>query len=187
MHLPDPGEVLSPRRFDVFLFSVMAFAQDDVCYDCLDDYPLYRVDSLQSGDDHPSWWVDYNEALSVTILFGVIEGGGGLGYTPGGEPVPIDPQWLVVAATYTDERDLAAQVDELEASLDGYRLAWTELSEVAGTTRLERTVAIVTPTDEAAAVDYLVENSKTLAGLAHPTVVFVQEGGAALEKIGVLR
>jgi hypothetical protein len=170
----------------MWMLSVMAFAQDEICYDCLTENVLYRF--AGPTDPYPHWWSpEFDEAASVTILFGVIEGGGGLTITPGGKPIPIDPEWLLVAGTYADERDLASQIDRLGDALDAQRLGWTQLTEVSDTARLQGTVAVVTPRDEAAAVAWIAENARTLAGLDHPTVVFLQDAGAAAREIPVYR
>lgn len=49
--------------------------------------------------ENTPWWASLPpripmEVLVVFILFGAIQGGPGFGVTPGGNPVPIDPEWL---------------------------------------------------------------------------------------------
>ncbi len=48
-------------------------------------------------------------AAVMTILFGVTQDGGGLGFTPGGKPVPIDP-WGPLMRLSTNKRDLIMQL-----------------------------------------------------------------------------
>ncbi|MEQ1505045.1 MAG: hypothetical protein ABMB14_22620 [Myxococcota bacterium] len=165
----------------LLLSSMVAFAGgDEICYDCLTDFPLYRLEG--PGDPHPEWRIDFYEAISVTVVFGVIGGGGGLVVDPSGHGTPIDPEWWFDVGTFRDSRDLAVQVDALTASLDRNRIGYLETTEVADTLRLEGSVAIVTPKDEGAAIAWLTENSKALMALDHPTLVFLQDGGAVIEK-----
>lgn len=170
----------------LFLSSMVAFAGDEICYDCLTDFPLYRVTT--PGDPHPEWKIDFYEAISVTVVFGVIQGGGGLVVFPDGHGEPIDPEWWFDVGTFRDARDLANQVDALTVSLDKNRIGYLETTDVAETLALEGKVAIVTPRDEESAVEWLIENGKALATLDHPTVVFLQDGGAVIEKqIGLIK
>ena len=171
----------------MLLLSTLAFAQDDgdICWDCLTEFPLYRLDT--PGDPDPEWTIDFYEAMSSIILFGVIEGGGGLRITPGGKPIPVDPEWLIDVAVYRDPRDLASQISSLSTSLTRSRIPFTVVTDIEDTLALRGAMAIVTPANEAEAVEWVAANSQALAGLDHPTVVFLQDGGAALEEIPVIR
>lgn len=101
--------------------------------------------------------------------------------------MPIDPEWWFVAGSYRDSRDLDSQVERLGGWMDGQRVAWTEVTEVSDTLRLDGTVTIVTPRDEDAAIAWITENGDALARLDHPTIVFLQDGGKALEEIALIR
>ena len=56
------------------------------------------------------------------ILFGIVQGGGGFGYTPGGKPIPIDPEgWRQLSSPKRDIltglaiTQLASMIDDPEA------------------------------------------------------------------------
>lgn len=57
-------------------------------------------------------------AAAVTILFGVIQGGGGLALTPGGKPIPIDPDGPLTSMS-ADKRNILMNlaISELTKSL----------------------------------------------------------------------
>lgn len=171
----------------MLLFSALAFAQDgdDICWDCLTEFPLYRLDT--PGDPNPDWRYDFYEAMSSIIIFGVIEGGGGLRITPGGNPIPIDPDWVLDLAVFNDSRHLSSQLSSLRASLDRKRIPYAVVTDIEDTLALDDALAIVTPASEAEAVAWATANSEALSGLDHPTLLFVQNGGVALEEIPAIR
>jgi hypothetical protein len=69
-------------------------------------------------------------AAVVYILFGVIQDGGGLGYQPGGKPVPIDPRRNLDPATWRALTGLA--VHELASAIDD-----AEIQRVVGRAGLD--------------------------------------------------
>jgi subtilisin family serine protease len=75
-----------------------------------DNHTTYKL-------ERPSWAY----AVSVQILLGLIEGGGGIVLPPGGPPVPVDPGWSLLAPEKRDVllglavTQLAEGVEDLEA------------------------------------------------------------------------
>jgi peroxiredoxin len=63
-------------------------------------------------------------AAVMTILFGVTQDGGGLGVTPGGKPIPIDP-WGPLMRLSAEKKDLLTElaISELAKGLSDYRTA----------------------------------------------------------------
>jgi len=63
-------------------------------------------------------------AAVMTILFGVIQDGGGLGLTPGGKPIPIDP-WGPLLRLSRDKKDVLSQlaIAELAKGVRDFKLS----------------------------------------------------------------
>jgi hypothetical protein len=63
-------------------------------------------------------------AAAMTILFGVTQDGGGLGITPGGNPIPIDP-WGPLVRLSADKKDLIMQlaISEMAKGVKDFKTA----------------------------------------------------------------
>lgn len=123
-------------------------------------------------------------AIGGTILYGVIQDGGGVIWIPGRGPVPVDPgpTWSVQdplpvgVVRYDDSRGLDSALDALARELDEARLDYAETVDVSDA--LARSgLLLVVPEDEARAVSWLSDNRERLAERDAPVLVYLQKDG----------
>jgi peroxiredoxin len=92
--------------------------------DALRDH-IYNMLIGCGASEPQSWKLDITKwAAVMTILFGVTQGGGGLGYTPGGKPIPIDPSGPLMRLS-AEKKDVLLQlaISELAKGVKDYRTA----------------------------------------------------------------
>ena len=90
----------------------------------------------------PSKW-----AAVMMILFGVTQDGGGLGLTPGGKPIPIDP-WGPLSKMSADKKDVLINlaISELtKAMKDSKAAGEIELAALKSAEASMRTLASKVP------------------------------------------
>jgi hypothetical protein len=134
-------------------------------------------------------------AIGAEVLIGVIDGASGVVIIPGEGPVPVPGGYLpwqqAAAATrvaiVTVDGDPAEVAAVLAQTFEAEETPWSEHTDLVQTPGLEG-VAIVTPRDEQAAVDWL-QDSRSEAFAGHPGVVLLllQEDGDALASVQAWR
>lgn len=174
---PFPDGQTEITGVDMLLSAVDVGAFDDALYEC-DSIPVAKP---------------YFE-IGADIWLGVTAGGGGIIFLPGSGPVPIDPAPFKVAfeslpaavTTYANIEELDLRLSEITAGLDEAGNSWALLTSAEETIDQDfgaDGVAFVVPDNEVEAIEWLSDNRERLAALAHPTLVFLAEGGEGWEAL----
>ncbi|MEQ1564733.1 MAG: hypothetical protein ABMA64_03760 [Myxococcota bacterium] len=173
----------------LFLFAGMALANEDVDDWCGNG----RIPLPGPKGDLPLWWFD--ERIGVSVVFGVTGGGGGAVFVPGKgfEKLPDDldhPNYTVTVdsfpvafVAYADERELGSILDGAYKELDAAGIRAVELTDVESALGAEG-VALVTPKDEASAVQWVLDNSAEFCSASHVTLVLLELDGKGFAQIG---